>query len=49
MKLKKKEAVDFSKVFQVDSFINQFKKALAEVKAKEQTIPDYETVWNLQK
>ena len=46
--LKKKAPVDFAKVFQVDELNAQFKKALAELKAKEQTIPDYETIWNLQ-
>ncbi|MEI2756749.1 MAG: hypothetical protein V9F46_09880 [Chitinophagaceae bacterium] len=30
--LKKKEAIDFAKVFQVDAFIQQFKKALAGTK-----------------
>ncbi|MBP6233339.1 MAG: hypothetical protein KA428_08735 [Chitinophagaceae bacterium] len=47
--LKKKEPVEFNKVFQVDAFVSQFKKALQELKIKEQTMPDYETVWNLQK
>lgn len=46
--LKKKAPVDFAKVFQVDELNAQFKKALTELKAKEQTIPDYETIWNLQ-
>ena len=47
--LKKKEPVEFNKVFQVDAFVSQFKKALQELKIKEQTMPDYETVWNFQK
>lgn len=47
--LKKKEAVDFVKVFQVDFFNQQFKKALQELKDKETTSGDYEKVWSLQK
>lgn len=46
--LKNKQAVEFDKVFQVDSFVSQFKKALAELKAKEQGISDYEQVWKMQ-
>jgi hypothetical protein len=47
--LKKKKAVDFAQVFQVDAFNQQFKKALQELKAKEAANGDYEKVWSLQK
>jgi hypothetical protein len=47
--LKKKEAIDFAKVFQVDAFNQQFKKALQELKDKEAANGDYEKVWQLQK
>ncbi len=47
--LKKKEPVEFNKVFQVDAFVNQFKKALEELKTKETANGDYERVWNLQR
>lgn len=47
--LKKKEAVDFDKVFQVDQFNESFGKALTELKMKETTIADYEQIWNLQR
>jgi len=47
--LKKKEAIDFAKVFQVDAFNQQFKKALQELKDKEAANGDYEKVWQLQR
>ena len=47
--LKKNEAIDFAKVFQVDAFNQQFKKALQELKDKEAANGDYEKVWQLQK
>lgn len=47
--LKKKEAVDFAKVFQVDAFNQQFKKALQELKDKEAASGEYEAIWKLQR
>lgn len=47
--LKKNKPVEFDKVFQVGVFDEQFKKALQELKAKEETNGDYEKVWSLQK
>jgi len=47
--LKKNKPVEFDKVFQVDEFNEQFKKALQELKAKEEASGDYEKVWGLQK
>jgi hypothetical protein len=47
--LKKNKPVEFDKVFQVDAFNEQFKKALQELKAKEDASGDYEKVWSLQK
>lgn len=47
--LKKKENIDLSKIFQVESFNQQFKKALQELKDKEAASGDYEAVWKLQR
>lgn len=47
--LKKKEKVDFARVFQVDKFNQQFRNALQELKEKESASGEYEAVWNLQK
>lgn len=47
--LKKNKPVEFDKVFQVDEFNDQFKKALQELKAKEDANGDYEKVWGLQR
>ena len=47
--LKKNKPAEFDKVFQVDEFNEQFKKALQELKAKEEANGDYEQVWSLQK
>ena len=47
--LKKNKPAEFDKVFQVDEFNEQFKKALQELKAKEEANGDYEKVWGLQK
>lgn len=47
--LKKNKPVEFDKIFQVDAFNEQFKKALQELKTREAAIGDYETVWSLQR
>ncbi|MFZ1530144.1 MAG: hypothetical protein WAT19_15430 [Ferruginibacter sp.] len=47
--LKKKMLIDYDKMFQVKSLADQFKSALAELKAKEQANNDYELIWNLQR
>ncbi len=47
--LKKNKPVEFDKVFQVDAFNVQFKKALLDLKAKEEENGDYEKVWSLQR
>ncbi|HNA18129.1 MAG TPA: hypothetical protein PK678_16475, partial [Ferruginibacter sp.] len=47
--LKKGKEVQFDNVFQVDEFVSEFRKALAALKAKEQTLPEYEQIWNLQR
>jgi hypothetical protein len=47
--LKKNKPVEFDKVFQVNEFNEQFKKALQELKIKEDANGDYEKVWSLQK
>lgn len=46
--LKKKEPVDFDKIFQVDQFTEAFRNALTELKVKEGVIKDYEQIWKLQ-
>lgn len=47
--LKKNQEVDFSKVFQVDYFVSQFKEKLMQLKAKEDAMKEYDTYWNLQR
>lgn len=45
----KGKTIEYDKVFQVDFLHAQYKQALAELKAKEQSTQDYEMVWKLQK
>lgn len=47
--LKKNKPVDFAKIFQVDAFNQQFKKVLAELKAREEASGDYEKIWGIQR
>ena len=47
--MKRKQEVEFSKVFQVDYFVNEFKTKLAQLKAKEDAMKDYDIYWNLQR
>lgn len=47
--MKKKQEVEFAKVFQVDYFVSEFKTKLAQLKTKEDAIKDYDIYWNLQK
>jgi hypothetical protein len=41
--------VEFSKITQVDAFDAALKKALSLIKSQEESIGDYEKVWNIQK